>query len=86
MAALLREDLRRSVALFTPARLGWSTVAALGIGLLPRWARRMYRLPGLPTTDLTTTAGLRALRTAVNALPENVRRGPHYREALARTA
>jgi hypothetical protein len=37
---------------------------------LPRWARRMYGLPGLPTTDLAATAALRSLRIATHMLPE----------------
>ena len=37
---------------------------------LPRWARRMYGLPGLPTTDLGATAALRALRGLTDRLPD----------------
>jgi uncharacterized protein (DUF2236 family) len=46
------------------------TVALLSLATLPRWARRMYGLPGLPTTDLGATLALRALRTASGALPD----------------
>jgi hypothetical protein len=43
-----------------PARPGWRCAAAAG-AMLPRWARRMYGLPGLPTTDIAATAaGLRS--------------------------
>ena len=42
----------------------------LALATLPRWARRMYGLPGLPTTDLGATAALRALRRATDLLPD----------------
>jgi uncharacterized protein (DUF2236 family) len=69
-----------------PARLGWTTISSLAVGLLPRWARRMYRLPSVPGTALATTASLRALRVAVAALPADWREGPHYRDARRRAA
>ncbi len=73
-------------ALILPARLGWSTISALAVGLLPRWALRMYRLPALPGRTVATAAGLRALRGAVRALPAQYREGPLYREAKERAA
>lgn len=69
-----------------PARLGWSSISALAVGLLPGWARRMYRLPPAPGAGLATAAGMRALRRAVRTLPEQWREGPVYREAKARAA
>jgi uncharacterized protein (DUF2236 family) len=69
-----------------PARLGWTTISTLAVGLLPRWARSMYGLPPLPGASLTTAAGMRALRRAVRAFPEQYREGPMYREAKARAA
>ncbi len=48
------------VQLGTPARPAWAAVATAAFAMLPRWARRAYSLPGLPTTDLAATAaGLR---------------------------
>jgi hypothetical protein len=44
----------------------------------------MHGLPGLPTTDLAADLAVRALRTAVLALPETWRQGPTARAALAR--
>jgi uncharacterized protein (DUF2236 family) len=44
-------------------------IAALAFATMPRWARRMYGAPGLPTTDLSATLGLRALRAAVAKIP-----------------
>jgi uncharacterized protein (DUF2236 family) len=70
--------------LTTPARPLWTTVAGVAFALLPRWARRLYGLPGLPTTDLTATIVLRGLRTAALQLPDNWRHGPIVAQALAR--
>jgi uncharacterized protein (DUF2236 family) len=67
-----------------PARAGWTTLASLAVGLLPAWARRLYRLPPLPGSGIATAAGLRTLRLPVSALPERFRHGPHYRAAMAR--
>lgn len=69
-----------------PARVGWTTIGSLAVGLLPGWARRMYRLPPAPGAGLATAAGMRALQRAVRALPEQYREGPIYREAKARVA
>ena len=69
-----------------PARVGWTTVSALAVGLLPGWALRMYGLPVVPGRSLATAAGLRALRGAVRALPAQYREGPLYREAKERAA
>ena len=44
-------------------------VAALAFATMPRWARRMYGSPGLPTTDLSATLALKALRAAVARIP-----------------
>ena len=67
-----------------PARVGWSTISSLAVGLLPGWARRMYRLPPAPGAGLATAAGMRALRRAVRTLPVRYREGPMYRAAKAR--
>lgn len=67
-----------------PARLGWTTVSALAVGLLPAYALRMYRLPPLPGRKLATSAGLLALRGAVRTLPAQYREGPLYRAAKER--
>lgn len=72
------------VQLFTPARPAWSATAILAFSLLPAWARRMYRLPGLPTTDVAASIALRGLRAAAMRLPENRRVGPPVRQAWAR--
>jgi len=74
------------VQLTTPARPAWFAVAGLAGALLPRWARRLYRLPGLPTTDVAATVALRTLRVALQSAPERYRVGPHLRAALERLA
>ncbi len=74
------------VAWATPARPAWSSLAGLGFALLPAWARRRYGLPGVWTTDMAATLGVRAFRTAALRLPEHLRHGPIVRAALARAA
>lgn len=72
------------VQLLTPARPAWSATAILAFSLLPAWARRMYRLPGLPTTDVAASLALRGLRTAALRLPQRMRVGPPVQQAWAR--
>ncbi len=74
------------VRLLTPARPAWGGLATLAFGLLPSWARKMYRLPGLPTTDAAATAGARALRSSIQRLPVQWREGPALRAARERLA
>lgn len=69
----------RVVAIGRPAWLGLATAA---VALLPRWARRLYRLPGLPGTDVAASLTVMGLRGVINALP--VREGPAYRDAMRR--
>ncbi|WP_035857504.1 oxygenase MpaB family protein [Cryptosporangium arvum] len=71
----------------TPAAPSWGALVAMSFGLLPGWAKQLYtHLPVLPGSELTATASLRALRTAVLALPATVREGPHLKAARARVA
>ncbi len=74
------------VQVLTPARPAWVSLASFGMATLPAWARRMYSLPGLPLTDAAATAGLRAFRTALLALPERARWSPIVRAGWARVA
>lgn len=71
---------------WTVARPAWLGVAALGFALLPRWARRLYGMPGLPTTDVSATLAARAARRAIAALPGAVLEGPIYQDAMRRAA
>jgi uncharacterized protein (DUF2236 family) len=73
----------RRLAVAKPA---WAAVAGTAFALLPRWARRLYGLPGVPATDLTATAALRALRASLLLVPAHVRESPPVRAARARVA
>jgi uncharacterized protein (DUF2236 family) len=70
----------------TPVRLAYGAVAATAVGLLPPWARRLYGLPGLPTTDLSAGLSARALRRLLRALPHAWYEGPIYQAAMSRAA
>jgi uncharacterized protein (DUF2236 family) len=70
--------------LTTPARPAWAAVGALAFALLPPWARRLYRLPGLPTTDLAATLTVRTLAPLLHRLPAAYRENPHLRAAVKR--
>jgi uncharacterized protein (DUF2236 family) len=72
------------VTLATPARITWAGLVAIAAAMLPRWARRLYGLPGLPTTDVTASIAGRAVRTALLAVPEHVRASPTRHAALRR--
>jgi uncharacterized protein (DUF2236 family) len=69
---------------FTPLRLVYLSGATLAVGLLPAWARRLYGLAGLPTTDLSSSVSARVLRSAVSLLPERLSQGPVFRAAIER--
>ena len=72
------------VQLGTPARPAWAAVATASFAMLPRWARRMYSMPGLPTTDLAATAAGIAFRSGLLVVPDALRAGPHLKDARAR--
>lgn len=74
----------RRISYLTPAKPAWASLVALSAALLPAWARRLYFLPGLPTTDLAAMLAGRAFRTAVLALPASIRESPIRRAALER--
>jgi len=68
----------------TPLRLVYVSGAALAVGLLPPWARRLYGLAGLPTTDLSSSLSVRALRATFALLPRQLSQGPIFRAAIDR--
>ena len=74
----------RWVELATPARPAWAALVGTAAMMLPRWARRLYGLPGLPTTDLAATVSGRALRTTLAALPDAWVQSPAQRAARER--
>jgi uncharacterized protein (DUF2236 family) len=57
-----------------PFKLAAPSIATLAFASLPRWARRLYWLPGLPVTDVAATAGLRAFHESVTRLPPGLLR------------
>jgi uncharacterized protein (DUF2236 family) len=73
----------KKVSMLTPARPAWAGLAGLGFVLLPKWARRLYRSPGLPTTDLAATGALRAIRSGLVVLPDRWSGPPEVRAARA---
>lgn len=81
---LLYPPMPRWVQVATPARPAMAGVALLAFGLLPPWVRRMYGLPGLPTSDLAAVVSGRVLRRTLVALPQSVREGPQLKAARAR--
>lgn len=83
-AFVLVPPMPKWVQLLTPARPAWAGLTAVAFGMLPRWARRMYGLPGLVLTDAAVSAAGRALRQGLLALPPELRQGPAYRAAQAR--
>ncbi|MEV5827122.1 oxygenase MpaB family protein [Spirillospora sp. NPDC052242] len=68
-----------------PLKLAAPAVGALTVSTLPRWARRMYGLPGLPTSDLAATLTLKSLYRTTRAVPERYRYSPDARRALRLT-
>jgi uncharacterized protein (DUF2236 family) len=68
---------------WTPVRPLWVGVFAYSMSLLPAWARRLYGLPGLPTTDLTATLTARTLRSTAKPI-QTMLHGPNYRAAADR--
>ena len=76
----------RWVALATPARPAWAGMVSISAGLLPRWVRRLYGLPALPTTDLAATLGARAVRRTALSVPDRWRSSPAHRAAIEAVA
>jgi uncharacterized protein (DUF2236 family) len=72
------------VSLGTPARPAWVALASAAAAMLPRWARRTYGLPGIPTTDLAGTAAGLAFRSGVLVVPRPLRHGPQVKDAYTR--
>lgn len=72
----LAPPMPRWVAIATPARPAWAALISVAAGMLPPWARRLYGLPGIPTTDVASTIAGRGIRAALRAAPH---RGPQQR-------
>jgi len=67
-----------------PTRPAWAGIAALSFALQPRWARRLYRAPGLPLTDIAASAAVQAFRRTTMLVPAALRDGPHLKDAQRR--
>ena len=72
------------VQLGTPARPAWVAVASAAAAMLPRWARRLYSLPGIPTTDVAATLAGTAFRRGLLIVPTGLRSGPQITSARGR--
>jgi uncharacterized protein (DUF2236 family) len=83
-AFILWPPMPTKVARSTPARPAWIALATAAFSMLPRWARRLYRMPGLPTTDAAATAAGLAFRSGLLVVPERLRHGPEVKNAKAR--
>ncbi|MFG1999779.1 oxygenase MpaB family protein [Spirillospora sp. NPDC048911] len=64
-----------------PLKLAAPGIATLVVTTLPRWARRMYGLPGLPTSDLAATLTLKGLYRTSHVVPERYRYSPDAKRA-----
>lgn len=81
---IMAPPMPRWVTWTTPARPAWLAMGTLAFAMLPRWARRLYRLPGLPTTDLGATMAARSFRAALAAVPAAALEGPYRKAARER--
>ncbi len=72
------------VRYLTPAMPAWAALSMLAFATQPGWARKLYGLPTVPFADAAVSLQLRAIRTAVQLLPEERRTGPHLRAAQER--
>lgn len=66
---------------FLPLKAAAPGIASLVVATLPRWARRMYGLPGLPTSDLAATLTLKGLYRGTHLVPERYRYSPDAKRA-----
>ncbi|GGP77346.1 oxygenase MpaB family protein [Streptosporangium pseudovulgare] len=87
----LRQSITQSIsAPLPPYLLPFKPVlpalTVLAFATMPRWARRLYGLPGTPFGDLWATATLRALQTGIGLVPTPVRYSPDARRARRLTA
>ncbi len=74
----------RWVSLATPARPAWAGLVTIAWAMLPPWVRRLYRMPGLPTTDIGATLAGRMVRSSALLLPQMLIGSPAHRDARRR--
>jgi uncharacterized protein (DUF2236 family) len=68
-SALLRSLNPPLPTAYLPLKLAVPPLTTLAFASLPRWARRLYGLPGSPLTDLGATAALRAFQEGFSRVP-----------------
>ncbi|MGW4643929.1 oxygenase MpaB family protein [Sphaerisporangium sp. NPDC004334] len=56
-------------------------ITLLAFATLPRWARRLYRLPATPLEDVWAGVALKALYHGTRVIPEGLRYSPDARRA-----
>lgn len=76
----------RWITMTTPARPAWASLVTVAAAMLPPWARRLYGLPGLPTTDLGASVAGRVVRQSVLLLPDRFIAHPAHLKAKERLA
>lgn len=84
LGKLVVPPMKAWVQLLTPARPAWATLTGVAFVMLPAWARKLYKSPGYRPTDLAATAALRALRVALQAVPDRWSGPPIVVEAKTR--
>ncbi|GGS54261.1 hypothetical protein GCM10010156_11260 [Planobispora rosea] len=72
--------------LLLPLKPVMPVLTLLAFATLPRWARRLYGLPGSPVGDLWATATLKTLHAGIGLVPAPVRYAPDARRALRLSA
>jgi uncharacterized protein (DUF2236 family) len=81
--ALLRSFHPPIPAPYTALKLAVPAVTSLAFATLPRWARRLYGMPGTPVADAAATAALHALHRGTSGVPGRVLLLPAARAARA---
>jgi uncharacterized protein (DUF2236 family) len=71
-----------------PARWAYFGIAGTALGLLPRWARKMYGGLGWSTTDMSANLSIRGMRLLLSAVlataPKQYRTAPMRQAAMQR--
>ena len=91
VAVVLAPPIHPLLELMTPARMGWSSLAAVAFASLPPWAREMFPAPlrtgGAVVPQAAVTSTLRALRRTglgVGSLLPALASSPHEKQARRR--
>ncbi len=91
VAMVLAPPIHPLLALLTPARAGWSSLAGLAFATLPTWARDMFPAPlrggAAVVPPAAVTSSLRSLRLTgrgVGALVPPLAQSPHEKQARRR--